>query len=53
MTIAALDTINAMASTGLDIPRKPQQLRVIVGKAKLSAGAAVPRTLDALEQKLQ
>lgn len=49
---AALDSINALASYGLDITGKAAQLHCAIGKAKNNAGAAVSRMLTALEEKL-
>lgn len=50
--LAALDSINALASAGLDITGKSAQLRSAIAKARASAGPAVARLLDALEEKL-
>jgi len=50
--VAALDSINALASYGLDIAGKAPQLRGAITKAKDSAGAAVSHMLSALEDKL-
>lgn len=52
VTIAALDSINALASYGLDITGKARQLHSVIGKARINAGAAVSRMLNALEGKL-
>ena len=52
VTIASLDSINALASYGLDITGKSTQLRSGITKARSSAGAAVTRMLNALEEKL-
>lgn len=50
--VAALDSINALASYGLDVTSKATQLRHAIGTARINAGAAVSRMLDALEKKL-
>lgn len=50
--VAALDSINALASYGLDISGKAAQLRSAIGKARNNAGTAVSRMLSALEEKL-
>ena len=52
VTVAALDSINALASYGLDITGKAKQLRSAIGKTRDSPGAAVSRMLAALEEKL-
>jgi hypothetical protein len=50
--VAALDSINALASYGLDITGKSEQLRSAIAKARANSGAAVSRMLTALEEKL-
>lgn len=50
--VAALDSINALASYGLDIKSKAAQLHCAIRKAKNNAGAAVSLMLTALEGKL-
>jgi hypothetical protein len=50
--VAALDSINALASYGLDITGKSAQLRSAIAKARANSGAAVSRMLTALEEKL-
>lgn len=52
VSLAALDSINAPASAGLDITRQATQLRNAIGNAKATAGPAVSRMLQALEEKL-
>jgi len=52
VSFAALDSINALASAGLDITGQATQLRNVIGKAKTTAGPAVSRMLNALEEKL-
>lgn len=52
VTVAALDSINALACDGLDITGKATQLRSAIGKTQSNAGAAVARMLAALEEKL-
>jgi len=52
VTLAALDSINALASDGLNITGKATQLRSAIGKARATAGPAVSRMLNALEEKL-
>lgn len=52
VTVAALDSIHALACYGLDIAGKATQLRGAIGKARSNAGAAVARMLAALEEKL-
>ena len=50
--VAVLDSINALASYGLDISDNAAPLRSAIAKARPNAGAAVSRMLDALEEKL-
>lgn len=52
LSLAALDSINALASAGLDVTGKAAQLRNAIGNAKAAAGPAVSRMLAALEEKL-
>ncbi|WP_426322381.1 hypothetical protein [Pseudoduganella sp. R-43] len=52
VTIAALDSINALACYGLDISGQATQLRDAIAKARSNAGAAVSRMLDALSLQL-
>lgn len=52
VTIAALDSINALASYGLDITCKATQLGSAIRQARGNAGAAVSSMLTALEAKL-
>jgi len=52
VTLAALDSINALASVGLNITGKAAQLSSAIGKARATAGPAVSRMLNALEEKL-
>lgn len=52
VTLAALDSINALASAGLNITGKAAQLSSAIGKARATAGPAVSRMLNALEEKL-
>jgi hypothetical protein len=52
VTIAVLDSINALASYGLDVSGYATQLRSAIAHARPSAGAAVSRMLAALEEKL-
>ena len=50
--VSALDSINALASYGLDIAGKAAQLQSAIAQAKGNSGAAVSRMLAALEEKL-
>jgi hypothetical protein len=52
VVLASLDSINALASTGLNITENAAQLRSAIGNVRHSAGPAVSRMLNALEEKL-
>lgn len=51
--VAALDTINALAVSGLVIAEHSPQLRIAIEAARIGAGAADVRILDALDQRLK
>jgi len=52
VTVAVLDSINALTSSGLDVSVHATQLRSAIAQARANAGAAASCMLDALDEKL-